>query len=126
MRVEVSGIKELAAHLEESAPRTHDEGKKVISKGALNIKDEWRSRWRGFTHAPALPSAISYDVTGTAGGWSAEIGPDKRRRQGALGNLLEFGSLNNAPRPGGQPALDLEAPRFEDAVGDVAEKILGE
>jgi hypothetical protein len=122
MRVTISGAEELAAAWDEAAAQADEELRKVVGRGALNIKNDWRDRWMGFRHAPALPYAVSYDLD-DKGGIGAEIGPDKGRRQGALGNLLEFGSQNNAPHPGGQPALDAEAPRFEQAVGDAAEKL---
>lgn len=86
---------------------------KVVERGALNIKNDWRRRWGGLTHAPALPYAVTYDVTREPGGViCGEIGPDKTKRQGALGNIIEFGSPTSAPHPGGAPALDTEEPRF--------------
>lgn len=88
----------------------------VVSKGALNIKEDWRKRWSGLSHAPALASAITYDMTAGLGTVGAEIGPDKNKRQGALGNLIEFGSSKNAPQPGGMPALRTEDPKFEAAL----------
>lgn len=96
----------------------------VVTKGATNIKADWRSRWSGMAHAPRLPDAITFDVRPLLRGWSAEIGPDKDRPQGALGNLIEYGSENNAPNAGGAPALDVEGPKFEKALADAAEHLL--
>ena len=102
--------------------------KAVVAKGSLNIKKDWKARWSGFAHAPALPHAVTYDTKSGADVIESEIGPDKGRAQGALGNLLEFGSENNAPIPGGLPALSAEEPRFvrasEEMVADVLEKLL--
>jgi hypothetical protein len=98
----------------------------VVAKGALNIKNDWRQRWSGLSHARLLPYAVTYDTTEGPWGAEAEIGPDKDKPQGALGNLIEFGSTNNAPIPGGAPALDAEEPKFLDAMGVAAEKALGE
>lgn len=119
-------LKEFADDLRRAAHDVLDEGEKVVSKGAVNVKRDWRERWQGFTHAPALPRAITYDMTRSDASVSAEIGPDKDLRQGALGNLLEFGSVNNPPHPGGLPALAAEEPRFVNAVGDLGEKLLAE
>ena len=96
----------------------------VVTKGALNIKQDWARRWSGLAHAPAAGASINFDVYHLPGSVRAEIGADKSRRQGPLANLLEFGSKNNAPIPGGLPALDAEAPRMEKALGDLGERLL--
>ncbi|GLZ62874.1 hypothetical protein [Micromonospora sp. NBRC 107095] len=119
-----SGLNELAVTLESAADDAVPEGRKVVSKGALNIKNDWRRRWSGSPHAPALPYAIGYDIRTAGTLVSAEIGPDKAKRQGALGNLYEFGSVNNAPRPGGAPALAAESPRFVAALEKLAVDLL--
>lgn len=126
MGVDAHELDELIAVLDlaaEGAPRAV---RQVVSKGALNIKGGWRKRWSGLKHAPSVGRAVSYDVTATADGASAEIGPDKNRPQGPLGNLLEFGSIHNAPIPGGLPALVVEEPRFVDALSAVGEQLLTE
>jgi hypothetical protein len=94
----------------------------VVQKGALNIKTNARERISGHPHAPAYPYSITYDtkVSGTSA--EAEIGPDKSRRQGALGNILEYGTGNNAPIPHIRPAADEELPKFEKAMEDLAAK----
>lgn len=83
-----------------------------VNRGAFNIKKGWKRRWEGHDHIPHLPSAISYDVARRGDFVGSEIGPDKDKRQGPLGNIIEFGSLNNAPIPGGVPALEEEEPKF--------------
>lgn len=99
---------------------------RVVGRGAFNIKKGWKRRWEGHDFIPHLPNAISYDVTrhGTGGGnlVRAEIGPDKNKRQGPLGNIIEFGSPTSAPIPGGVPALEEEEPRFVNALADLGEK----
>lgn len=97
----------------------------VVAKGALNIKQDAQRRVTGLRHAPAYPRSISYDTHETAGSVWAEIGPDKSRRQGALGNLIEYGSKKNAPRPHMRPAADAERPRFEAALEALAVKAIG-
>lgn len=124
MEIRVEGLDELIAALDKAGKTLPEAVRGVVQKGALNIKRDWQERWSGLKHAPALASAVTYDTKVAAAGASAEIGPDKGRRQGALGNLLEFGSVHNGPRPGGLPALEAEAPRFEKALGDLAEKAL--
>lgn len=120
IRATSSGFDELSGALRAAAEQAPEETRKVVEKGAVEIKKEWRRRWTGLAHAPAVGRAVTYDVTASGSTVSAEIGPDKAKRQGALGNLIEFGSINNAPRPGGLPALEAERPRFEDAMGVLA------
>lgn len=97
---------------------------RATSKGALNIKTDWKKAWSGHPHIPALPRAVTYDLTGGSTEASAEIGPDKARAQGPLGNIIEFGDGENAPIPGGLPALAAEEPRYVKAIADLAEEAL--
>jgi hypothetical protein len=124
VNVTIDGGDELAADLDRAADQIADEAEKVVKKGDLNIKRSWAAAWQGLAHAPALPSALSYDTRRAGTVITSEIGPDKDRPQGALGNLLEFGSVNNAPHPGGVPALDAEEPRFVAALAAAAVKVL--
>lgn len=117
-------LRSLIADLRDATEEALPEVRKVVAKGALNVKDDWRRRWEGHPHIRALPGAISYDTAVEGDTASAEIGPDKARTQGPLGNLIEFGSVHNAPIPGGLPALAAEEPRFEAALMDLAEKLL--
>lgn len=92
----------------------------IVKKAAQNIKDDWASRASGIGHAPHYPRSISYDFVGWARGARAEIGPDKSRTQGALGNILEYGTSKNPPRPDGAAALEAEQPKFEKALAEAA------
>lgn len=97
----------------------------VVSKGALNVKTSAARRISGHPHLPSYPQSISYDLFTLPGSVRAEIGPDKDKRQGALGNIPEFGTVNNAPLPHLGPALEEEAPRFERALADLGARLLG-
>jgi hypothetical protein len=115
----------LVATLTKAESRTAPAVRAVVERGALNVKNDWRQRWGGIGHAPALPAAVTYDVSYGFGSVSAEVGPDKGKRQGALGNIIEYGTSKNAPIPGGLPALEAESPKFERALADLGEKSLG-
>lgn len=119
-----NGIKDLAADLDRAAAMAPIETRKVIQKGALNVKNDWRERWTGFAHAPALPYSITYDTEVRGLSVSAEIGPEHDKRQAPLANLFEYGSVKNAPIPGGAPALEAERPRLERALEDLAYRSL--
>lgn len=115
--IEFDGDKTLIADLAKIAGTANVGMRAVIAKGAQNIKDEAAATISGHRHIPHYPRSISYDVR-TLGPFSydAEIGPDKERTQGALGNILEYGTSKNPPHPHLGPALEHEGPRLEAAV----------
>lgn len=125
MDIDLSDVDTYIAELGRVPKELHDEVVKVGEKGALNIKRDWTQAWSGHSYIAPLSRSVSYDrrFRGTDVEW--EIGPDKGRAQGPLGNIIEFGSVKNAPIPGGLPALDREAPRTEKAISDVLGKVLG-
>ncbi len=95
----------------------------VVKKGALNIKKDAARRISGLAHARAYPRSITYDMLPGINP-AAEIGPDKSRRQGALGNILAYGTAKNPPHPHMRPAAGAELPKFEKALEDLAVKAL--
>jgi hypothetical protein len=98
---------------------------KVVAKGALNIKNGAARRVTGLRHARRYPASIDYDLYVTGRGAVADVGANKDKPQGALGNLLEYGSVKNAPIPHIRPAADEEMPRFEAEMDALAVKALG-
>jgi hypothetical protein len=116
---DVSGLLSLAVDLAGASAAVQREAPAVVAKGALNIKNDWRANAIATAgrHARIYPYSIGYDpVVAAAGFVEAIIGPDKEKPQGALGNLLEYGSVNNPPHNDGGRALIAEEPRFIAAV----------
>lgn len=97
----------------------HKDVEKVVFKGAMNIRDDARRRIGRSAHAPRYPDSIDFDMYVSLRGPAAEIGPNKDKPQGALGNLLEFGSANNPARPHMGPAGEAEEPKFGKAIEDL-------
>lgn len=125
--IEVTGLDELIVDLDMAAATTPAKVRQVVSKGSLNVKKDWRKRWSGISHAPRIPASITYDLESTADQVRGEIGPDRDlgvHLQGFLGRVFELGGIHSAPMPGGMPALDEEAPRFEKALADLGAKLL--
>ncbi|MFF4600558.1 hypothetical protein [Amycolatopsis sp. NPDC001319] len=120
--VDMSQVDRLADDLEAIAEKAAPKVKKVVEKGAVNIKNGMRQDATGHPTFRYFPGSISYDVTD--GGMGAEIGPDKNLVQGALGNLLYFGTSRTAGVLDINRPLNEETPRFADALADVAEDIL--
>jgi hypothetical protein len=103
----------------------------IVQKGSLNIKNEARKNvaQSAPVHNAHAQYAIGYDTQIDAKGLvtRGEIGYDKDKPGGDLGNLLEYG----APRRGNSPphrdlgrAFDSELPRFEDAIALMAKNLL--
>jgi hypothetical protein len=109
-------VRRLRQHLIRGIPRAQRDTRAVVARGALNIKQEWRQNTRASApkHAPYYPRTIGFDVlTFGPDQVLAIIGPDKSGQQGALGNILEYGSVKNPPHNDGGRALVNETPRFE-------------
>lgn len=100
----------LAAVFRANGVRAQIQARAVVSRGALNVKRGWQANATATAgqHARLYPASISYDMKPHPTGAQAEIGPDKTRPQGALGNLLEFGSVKNPPHNDGGRALAAE------------------
>lgn len=123
------GLQELIRDLETLEERSEKAFPPVLSRGALNIKTTWRASWeaakRHPTHIPHLVQGIGYDTDSHPPEWySARIGVAYANRQSPLAHLLEYGSIHNAPIPGGQAALDAEEEPFVQAVADTAVRLL--
>ena len=126
MAVDVSELRKLASDLSSAPKLVRSEARAVVSKGALNIKNQMRESFEasgnaGFRH---VGRTVSYDLRTEGNELSAEIGPTKP--EGALANVAIFGT----PRGGGtvadpREALEAEGPRFEKALADLAEELFG-
>lgn len=118
----MSGLTRLAADLRAAGDNAGVEAAAVVKKGATNVKRGWADNARASSGrtAPSYPSTIGYDITISGGTYRAEVGPDKSKRQGALGNVLEYGSANSPAHLDGQRALDAEADAFASNMARVA------
>lgn len=119
-RFDTAELDALADVLADSFDRTMDAAVRVTKRGAQNIKKDAIARITAATPGPyvtSYPRSISYDIDESGTEVTAEIGPDKDRPQGALGNLLEFGSAKNAPLPHLGPAFEDEVPRYVENLG---------
>lgn len=123
--VQVTAGREVVVAIEGLIVDAPKELRKIVSKGSLNIKTDWRRRWSGHPHIPVLPFAIGYDITETATAVESEIGVDQSKPQGPLAGIIAWGSpaQGNAPLPGPLEALDAEAPKFESALTALATKL---
>lgn len=122
--LDVSGLDELVAVFERAPAHAAANVIKAGNVFGSKVKRIWQALDSGLAHAPAYPHSISYDLTIAADGIEVEIGPDKSMAQGALGNLIEFGSAHNPPHGSGAKALAVSAGDLERGVAIAMEEAL--
>jgi hypothetical protein len=129
--IDLTELEALNATMAASAAVIQRDGAAVVKRGAQNIKTAWQANARASSgsHAPLYPRSISYDITEAPGIIEAEIGPVTQHRarnqmQGALGNILEFGTSTQPGHNDGGRALDEEEPRFLAQVDALRQRAL--
>ena len=121
VNIDASEVRAFAADLGEVGLRVARGVPAAVSKGALNIKNQLQAEARQSRYFRIAP-AISYDITSSAEGVEAEIGPDKSRIATAkLANIAYFGGVHGGggTLPDPQLALDAEEPKFLKALEDL-------
>lgn len=127
LSIDASELRALAVDLGNVSAKVAKGARDVISKGALNVKNDWNDAFKGSRHFGHIGGAVSYDVTVTGSGVEAEVGVDRDRRPGApLAGIAHFGGA----RGGGgsiadpQTFLDAEAPALEKYLSEIVEGLL--
>lgn len=144
-RIDFSELNKMAADLGRVPDDSGEFFRQAIETTARHVKDTARENAKGMAHAPAFPYSITYDVgvgydqsigqqaMSVIGGaisgarasvLRAEIGPDKNRAQGALGNLIEYGSVNNPPQGIMHGALQANEVDFEKGIAKATDDAL--
>lgn len=123
MTIDSSGLRRFEFDLRRASAVVRMGVPAVVSRGALNIKNQMAEEMRSSRHFKGAASSISYDLTHA--GTGADIGPDKGSGGGALGNIAYFGtSRGGGTVPDPQGALEAEVPNFETALGRLGEAAL--
>lgn len=117
-------LRELVADLTRAASVAPAQARAVVIRGAMNVKRDAQRFSAGISRAPHYPRSIGYDLSGTPSSIEAEVGPDKNKPQGPLGNIFEYGTSTSAPIAHLGPALEREAPRFAAAIEALIEDVL--
>ena len=117
--LDMAEVERLSASIGKASAAMVAAARAVVAKGALNIKNDARSRVSTDPTWKRLAHTINYDQVGL----SAVVGYDDEG-QGELAGIAEFGSSRHAPHPALMPAAKAEAPRFEKALLDDVTKAL--
>lgn len=124
-----SGFKELAADFDGAAAVLQKNAVTALKVTCLKTKQTWRDKLKGSSTLPGLPYAVDFDVEELVGRIEAEVGFNKGRRQGALGNVSEFGTPTVGPRGFGLASLEENLDDFvtgqEKARDDALKKLGG-
>lgn len=115
---DLDGLDALVGDLTDAPRKAQRNVVKAVRAGGQNIERDARKFSSGLSHAPLYPASITYDSKWDGNTIEVEVGPDKDRPQGALGNLLEYGSVNNAPVAHLGPAFDRNIPDVVQAVAE--------
>ena len=125
IRIDTSELTALAADLGRVPLKVAREIPAVVTKGAMNIKDQLRSDLAGSIHFKGASRSVGFDVLD--GGFAAEIGPSSEAGSpGNIANIAYFGGSHGGGGTVADPriALDAEAPKFESALAAVVAKAL--
>lgn len=97
-------IDKLAADLGDVAGASDKPIRQALNVTSMKVKKGAQEKVRARKHFSQAASAITFDVTARAGGIESEIGYDKTRNVGKLGNLVEHGAPGaaNALAPGNE------------------------
>lgn len=128
-----SALGALAADLESAPDALPKHLGKALGVTSRRVKESAQKRVRGRKHFRQAASAIDYELSwysGSVSGMSSEIGYNKDRPAGRLGNLVEYGAPRSGNRlsPGGelQDALHENEDDFQRGVEAAVSDALGE
>lgn len=123
--VDASETTDLVADLSRVPAKVVAAVEAATHKAAHNIKTQMAADAENSGHYKRFSAAITYDRKfGSPTAIEYEVGPDKDRPQGALGNILYFGTSNNAPVLDFEAAPRAEEPKFIQALRAAAGDVL--
>lgn len=123
MEADLSELRQLDSDLGRIPGRAVPPLIKAVTESSGRVRDRMRADASGIGHAPHFPNSITDEVRVKVGQIEAEIGPDKGRTQGALGNILYFGTSKNGPVLDINAPLDAEGPALEQAAAEAVGKL---
>ena len=104
----------------------YDDVDAVVSKGALNMKNEMIADASKSQHFKGMAGSITFEHENTSSLIRRVVGPDKGRRGGALGNIAYFGTSRGGGTLDIDKPLNSEEPRVLSAMHALVEKWAGQ
>jgi hypothetical protein len=110
-----------------TVPEASEQNVKIALGVTSNrIKKAWQGKVQGSPGLGGLAAAVTYEGKSTANAFESEIGYDKGRFQGPLGNISEFGSPSHPARGYGLASLQENEPDFVRGLERAVDDALGE
>lgn len=143
IEIDASDFFRAAADLKAASRDMMSEVRPAVSNAALQVKEGMRADMAASRHFDQVADSITYDMRGNAVVSEAEVGPvtgghgggfigplPQGGKRGVVGDLAHFAYFGGANGGGGtvrDPKVHLEdeAPRFEKAIGDILDRLLG-
>lgn len=121
---DASGLDEFVADLHALPEHARSDARKVIVKGAVNIKRQLVAEMGASQHFGQVARSISYEIEDREGSVGVVIGPTKGS-PGSLANIAYFGtSRGGGTVPDPRGALEAEAPTASRYLLDLIAKHL--
>lgn len=124
MFIDDSELRTLAVDLGRASVEVFKEAEATTKKAAHNVKETMRADAESSGHYQHFSRSITYDRAMAVGQIAYEVGPDKGGPQGALGNILYFGTSKNGAVLDVEVGMRKEAPEFERRMADMAARLL--
>jgi hypothetical protein len=125
--INASQVRALAEQLGRVPGRAMDELDPIVKAAAEAVKRGMVADARGSRHFRGLAGSISYDRKQSAmRSVGYEVGPDKGRRGGALGNIYYFGTSRGGGSGDLEGPLNAAAPAFRAALAQAAAQWVGQ
>ncbi|WP_333810796.1 hypothetical protein [Timonella senegalensis] len=119
----MTDLERLVADLGKAPRDAFKQADATLKKAAHQIAEDIRDQVKGSETLGQSARSVSYDSKASIGTLRYEVGFDKMRKGGALGNIWEFGVMSRAGAFGGGKgdmlgALEREMPAVEKHLGD--------
>ena len=115
-------LRQFAIAVGNIADGAYDQVNAVISKAAVNVKSEMIADVSKSRHFRGMAGSITYEHHNTRGVIRREVGPDKGRRGGALGNIYYFGTSRGGGTGDIEKPLNTEEPRLMSAMQSLVDR----
>lgn len=117
-------LAQLAADLRLAPGRMERDGKRIVKRGALEVKKRMQKEFSGHRYGGKLPGSLEFQEVAPL---TYDIGElDSAGPSWGIAAIMAFGTSNNAPNVDHTKALTGEADAISDNLGDKGESnILG-
>lgn len=122
---DLAGVHKLSADLNAAGSKVAPLARKALHVTAGKVKDDAKELTSGSHLMPHLPSSIDYDMKAGPNHVEAEVGFERSKRQGKLGNIYEYGSRYFPARGPLAQALHQNEADFVKGMTIAAEDALG-